>query len=167
MKRKILLLCLIVLGIFTSCEQEPKQEKVSGVFSVTIVNKSEVNLNIESLEYFESIGYTFGDWFSVDKKGKFIDEIDVDYELLPNHSKTIDIPYEYTTDWTDEKYFIAKLNCTYGNNLIPIVGTEKNWQSESYIRPLLSERYLGLKENVSLQFKLFDSEYFLVYMNYE
>ena len=147
MKKIFLLLSFIVFTVFISCQTEPEPEIFTGVDSITIVNKSDTKLTIESVETFESYGRSDSScWMEVGSKGKRIDEITVNYVLSPGQSKTIEFPYEYTIveekieegeksvcggksdDYTlyydtyceyINRVDLVKLNCTYGDNMYP------------------------------------------------
>ncbi|MBQ1997998.1 MAG: hypothetical protein II220_00775 [Spirochaetales bacterium] len=172
MKKIFLLLSFIVFTVFISCqtesEPEPEPEIVTGVDLITIVNKSDTKLTIESLETFEASGGYYvlgGRWYSATYIGKCIDEITVNYVLSPGQSKTIEFPYEYSRNGyrTD----LVKLNCTYGDNMYPFAWGGDDFDPDAADNPLLSERYLCPHKgsgSVSLEFKSYtDSKFKTVY----
>ena len=170
MKKIFLLLSFIVFTVFISCQTEPEPEIFTGVDSITIVNKSDTKLTIESVETFESYGRSDSScWMEVGSKGKRIDEITVNYVLSPGQSKTIEFPYEYTIveekieegeksvcggksdDYTlyydtyceyINRVDLVKLNCTYGDNMYPFAWRSDDFDPDAADNPLLSERYL-------------------------
>ena len=108
MKKMFLLLSFIVFTVFISCyaeDPEPEIENFASVDSITIVNKSDITLTIESLEIFDSPyggirAYEYGDikggrWYDATYINKRIDEIAANYVLFPGQSKTIEFPYKY------------------------------------------------------------------------
>ena len=180
MKKMFLLLSFIVFTVFISCqtesEPEPEPEIVTGVDLITIVNKSDTKLTIESLETFEVSDDDYvsgGRWYSATKIGKCIDEITVNYVLSPGQSKTIEFPYEYNKNgFPIKRTDLVKLNCTYGDNMSPFAWMNDSWSDDfdpdAADNPLLSERYLcPHKEgsgSVSLEFKSYtDSKFKTVY----
>lgn len=145
MKKLIyLLLIFVLLVVFPSCDTQDSTQHESRKCSVNIVNKADVPLTIESIEFYETY-----DYYSY----SFLDEIIVDYELLPERNKRIDYTHEYTYDnYTSSPNLCVKLNCTYNGNSVPAAGGYVGPNGELAGQSLLAERYYILVRTLQLDF---------------
>ena len=85
MKKIFLLLSFIVFTVFISCQTESEPEIFTGVDSITIVNKSDTKLTIESVETFDSL---YGDY------DDYNDDYDYDYDPDYDSSNVFDYNYD-------------------------------------------------------------------------
>lgn len=145
MKKLIyLLLIFVLLVVFPSCDTQDSTQHESRKCSVNIVNKADVPLTIESIEFYETYDYN---------SYSFLDEIIVDYELLSERNKRIDYTHEYTYDnYTSGPNLCVKLNCTYNGNSVPAAGGYVGPNGELAGQSLLAERYYFLVRTLQLDF---------------
>ena len=156
MKKLIyLLLIFVLLVVFPSCDTQDSTQHESRKCSVNIVNKADVPLTIESIEFYETYDYN---------SYSFLDEIIVDYELLSERNKRIDYTHEYTYDnYTSSPNLYVKLNCTYNGNSVPAAGYIGS-NGELRGQGLLAERYYILVTTLQFDFgKYTNSESETVY----
>lgn len=148
---------LFVLSCFfiTSCKKE--LEKLSKTFSFEIVNAADVNLKINSIEFYhESMGI-YNYYQLCDNESNIIDTVKIDKEIqkrsptLTPESLKINSTIEYVND---EPNYI-KINCSYqatsGATPYPYVGT-LDGEKVSKMNYKTKDAYFYYKEGVTLNF---------------
>ena len=148
-KIAILLAIFAILVSFISCDQFEYETKTK-VFSINIVNESDIPLTINSVEAYVDTNYYIAD---------YLGQIEVNYELSPGKSKKIDIPYDYEvliseTVSEPNPTCQVKLYCKYNNDEIPVVG--KVYWEELMVDCLLLEKYFTVENSIlQLDFGLY------------
>ena len=141
MKKIIYLLVVFALLVsFTSCEE--KVITTPGNYSMNIVNKAEIPLTIKSVK---SAVFYEGDINDVN-----FSEMIINTELLPGENKTIDFTEEYDINYRDCPYCYVKLDCSYNDNEIPVVGYV-NGAGLFFTRDLLQKFYFIMPPETVLE----------------
>lgn len=165
---------LFVLSCFfiTSCKKEP--EKLSKTFSFEIVNAANINLKINSIDFY-NLSWDFSGWRST--YDSILNTVKIDKEIQKKsltstpESLKIDSMIEYDNSYEEPN--CIKINCSYltseGTTAYPYVGTLdgknvsielRNTYNNTYYKT--TDVYFYYKEGVTLNFvKTTDGDYVL------